>query len=242
MGGSGWVRDPVVVAGGAALLADCAGWVVWTSSFGGQSWGSLLWAVGGLAVVLTACAVAVLRGHHWPGVWAAWLLALVTTIAAAPIVVATGVPVIVLVAWATVRLRRADAGALRVRGAARDRVVLAAGVAGLLAVGALLVWTGVWAAGAEAMRPGFRGSWFSPPALVAMRVLPVLALGAAAVEMLRGSLGWAMVGTWLVLMIGITLTGTGPAVVGPVTAVLFGLFGAGYVRLHRLARAQRIIT
>ncbi|WP_232664078.1 hypothetical protein [Pseudonocardia sp. TRM90224] len=244
MGRSGWTRDPVVVAGGGALLADCVGWMVWAGFAGGQAWGSLLWVVGALAAVLTACALSLLRGHRWSGVWAAWLLALVTSMSSTPVVATTGAVVVALVAWATVRLRLADPRALRVRDAARDRLVLAAGVAGLVAAGALLVWIGVWVSQSDVLRPDFRGSFFSPQALVAMRVVPVLALAVAAVETLRGSLGWAMVGTWLVVMIGLALARGADdlAVVVPAAAVLFVLFVVAYVRLSRLAEAQQIVT
>ncbi len=243
---SRWVRDPVVVASGGLLLAQCVGWVVWTGFIAQQPWQILYWIIGFVAT-MAACAIGVLRGFRWSGIWAAWVLGFVTSSTFPNVeITLANVLVIVLLVWSNVRLRRADRGVQRVRGTARDPVVLVAGASCLLATGALMGWIGVWVSESDIFTRHSGGGWFSPQALIAVRVVPVVALATAAVEAVRGSEGWCLTGIWLIVMIFATIMtlmdGAAAVVVMVVAIVLLALMGSACARLRKLAAEQEVVS
>lgn len=241
MGGSGWARDPVVVVATGSLLVESLGWVVWAvATPGNLPAGVSVWeyvvlgGIVGTAAALAACAAGVLRGFRWFAVAAAWTVAVLTAFVGTLTVALINVPTIALLAWANARLR----GAVRARGVVRDPVVLLAGGSCLVAALAITGWIGVWVWRSDILFPEFP-EWFSPFFPIAVRVAPTVALAAAAVGMLRGSPGWALVAMGLIVTMGAAVTtfaeGVAAAVALPVTAVLLVTLGFACARLQKPA-------
>ncbi len=107
----------------------------------------------------------------------------------------------------------------------------------VLAADAVMVWIGVWVWEQDVLFPEYP-EWFSPLFRIALRAAPAVALAAAGVEMMRGSLGWARAAVVLILTVSsmvTTFAAAAAAVLAPAGVVLLVLVGFAYVRLLRLA-------
>lgn len=144
----------------------------------------------GIAVVLAACAVGVLRGHRGFAVAAAGLVVLITGFLGPTALALVNATTIGLLTWANARLRGPvdEAG----RAARRDPVVLAASTGCAAAAVATLAWIGIWVWQDDVLHPEFE-EWFSPLVRIVTRTVPALLLVAAAAGTARGSVAWAAV-------------------------------------------------
>lgn len=203
---SRWTRDPVVAVAGGGLLLDCLGWTAWAV----DRWIYRQWPdvtahfpvvaiFVGIAAVLAACAVGVLRGLRGFAVAAACAVVLFTGFIGPNAVAAANLTVVGLLVWANARLRgpAGEAG----RAARRDPVVAAAGGACAAAAGACAAWLGIWVWQSDILNPPIE-EWFSPWVGIVFRAVPALLLAAAAAGVLRGSVAWAAVAPGPILVIG----------------------------------------
>lgn len=224
--GGGWTRDPVVAS---------AGWWLVVVSLGWAAVAAIVLDLPASAVCLSfsaafaGCAVGVLRGELWCVVVAA-LVVLLALPTLAYLTVLLSLPVMIMLAGAFARLRAGTAVSDHVRGPA----AAAAGPACLVAAVAGVLWTAGWSG------PG--SGWEELLTKTVLLALPALVLAVAAVGMLLGTPGWAVVATGALVVTGLNVStmvvwggGLVPGRV-PMDLALLGSAAIAYVRLLRVAR------
>lgn len=225
--GSGWIRDPVVASAGWWLVVVALGWAG-LAAFVMQDVGSVVaWTN---AAALAGCAIGVLRGERWCIVVAAGVL--VAELIFTVLLGLLNLPIMIMLAGAFVRARAGEGA-----GHVRDPAATSAGTACLVAAVAGVLWIAGWSE--------FSSGWEEFLVKTALIGMPALVLGVAAIGMVLGTPGWAVVATGGLVVSGLVVLVAGisdglvPGRV-PMDLALLASAAFAYVRLLRLARGAGV--